>query len=230
MRQIPMSRSLAWFLDELWFTEAALAADPDAHDLAAVFETTIAEWDGVAQRERAARRGVVRAEAVVAVRNEQIDSETGRFSTLVLVESGNDRKGSFFTRFFPEAPSAFIARNLRDQCEQTRDRIVPEIQKQPETSMLHPFADRFLSLTKNALASLTARTRARGENASVASDVADWKEGVNRLRTVTYAELLKRAAEKRYGRDWAETFFRRDDGSSPAADDPAPPTPPAPPA
>jgi hypothetical protein len=78
---------------------------------------------------------------------------------------------------------------------QTRDRIVPEIRKQPDTSLLRPFAERLLEFAKSALTSLTVRTKARGENASVASDVTDWKEGINRLRTTTYAELLKRAAE-----------------------------------
>lgn len=226
MRQIAGSRSLGFYLEELWFTEAALAADPDTADLAEVFETAIHEWDDVAKRERNARRATVRAEAVVAVRNEQIDSETVRFSGVVLVEAGNDRKSSLFRRFFPEAPSVFVARGLRDQCEQTRDRIVPEIAKQPDTSMLRPFAERLAALAKAALAALTTRTKTRGEAATVASDIADWKEGINRLRTTTYAELLKRSAEKRYGRDWADTFFRRDDGSAGAADDPTPPSPP----
>ena len=58
----------------------------------------------------------------------------------------------------------------------------------------------------------------------MASDVADWKEGINRLRTTTYAELLKRGTEKRLGRDWAETFFRRDESTTSPSDD-APPAP-----
>lgn len=230
MRQIAITRALSYFLEELWYTEAALAADPDAADLAHAFDATINEWDDVSQRERLARRALVRADAVVAVRDEHIDTETGRFATLLKFEAGNDTKGTFYKRFFTEAPSTFVGRNLRDQCEQTRDRIVPEIRKQPETSLLRPFADRLADFAKSALAALTARTKARGENASVASDVADWKEGVNRLRTVTYAELLKRATEKKYGKDWVETFFRRDDSSAAVDDTPDEPVPPAPPA
>lgn len=230
MRQIAISRALSYFLEELWYTEAALAADPDAADLASAFDATITEWDEVSQRERLARRALVRADAVVAVRDEHIDTETKRFATLLKFEAGNDTKGTFYKRFFTEAPSTFVGRNLRDQCEQTRDRMVPEIRKQPETSLLRPFADRLLDFAKSALAALTVRTKARGENASVASDVADWKEGVNRLRTITYAELLKRAAEKKYSKDWVETFFRRDDGSATAGgDEPDEPVPPAPP-
>ena len=44
--------------------------------------------------------------------------------------------------------------------------------------------------------------------------------------TLWRSEDYYRSAEKRYGRDWADTFFRRDDGSAGAADDPTPPSPP----
>ena len=227
MKQIALSRALAYFLEELWYTEAALSADADAAALAAPFDDAIRDWEAIALRERTARRGMVRSDAVVAVSNGQIDTETGRFAGILLVEAGNDRKSTFFKRFFTEAPSAFVARNLRDQCEQTRDRIVPEVQKLPAESPLRPYADRLLALAKRALSALTQRTKARGDNATVASDVAEWKEGINRLRTATYAELLKIAVEKRYPRDWAETFFRRDEASS-SSEGEADPTPPDP--
>ncbi len=228
MKVIPTSRSMAVFLDELWFSDAALAADPDAADLAPTFDAAIADWEPVAQRERAARRNVVKSEAVVAVKNNRLDSTTKRFAAVVLVEANGDRKGAFYKRFFREAPSDFIERGLRDQCEQTRDRIVAEIKKLPEASLLRPFADVLLTLSQTALTALDARKKARGDNAVVASDVTDWKDGVNRLRAVTYAELLKRATEKNLGRDWVETFFRREDGASAAGDDEGEPTPPAP--
>jgi hypothetical protein len=80
MRQIAVSRALAYFLEEIWYTEAALAADPDVADLAPQFDAAIAEWDGVAQRERIARRAVVRADAVVAVRNEHLSTARPRAS------------------------------------------------------------------------------------------------------------------------------------------------------
>ncbi len=226
MKTLSTARSLAYFLDELWFTEAALHADPDAADLAPDFDAAIDRWESVAQRERAARRGIVRAEAVVSVRDAQLDGTTTRFAGVVLVEAANDRRSSFYRRFFSEAPSTFVTRNLRDQSEQTRDRIVPEILKLSENSLLRRFADPLAAQAKAALQALTSRTKARGENATVVSDVTDWKESVNRLRTTTYAELLKRSAERNLGREWPETFFRRDESSAAVDDEPAPaPTP-----
>jgi len=42
----------------------------------------------------------------------------------------------------------------------------------------------------------------------VANEVDEWKEGINDLRTNTYAELLKIATEKKYPKSWVESFFR----------------------
>ena len=83
MRQIPLSYGMLYFLDELEFSEAALAADEDAAGLAAPFAEAIGEWEGLFAQERATRRDVIRAEAVVAVRNERLDSLTKRFAAAV---------------------------------------------------------------------------------------------------------------------------------------------------
>jgi hypothetical protein len=66
---------------------------------------------------------------------------------------------------------------------------------------------------------LAERTTSTSSN-----DVEEWKEGVNALRLTTYAELLKIAAEKGYGRAWADSFFPADAG---APDEPAAPEVPA---
>lgn len=221
MRQIPLDSSLLVFLDELEFTEAAISADPLAADLAASFEEEIGAWAEVFQRQRRARRAVVRADALVAVLDGALDRVTTRFGGQALVEAGQDRKGSAFRRFFPTAPSEFIRGALRKQCERTRDVIVPEIGKLPEGSPLRPFAEPLLKGAKDAIAALAARAKAQGEAATVGSDVTEWKEGVNRLRTTAHAELVKIAAAQNLGRTWPEVFFRSAE-STRAESDPTP--------
>jgi hypothetical protein len=232
MRKLSPARSLLFYLEELEYTEAALSADPLTTELAAPFHARIEEWNGVFQRERLARRAVVRAEAVVAVRNNLLDTLTKRFAAVVLAEAGGERKSSFFKRFFAEAPSDFIAQPLRAQCERTRDKLIPEVEKQPDDSPLKSFAARLRAHVKDALDALTARSKSRGENASAADDVSDWKEGVQKLRAVTYAELLKVAVEKNLSRDWVETFFRSEGADAVSAEEetsaPAPTPAPAP--
>jgi hypothetical protein len=222
MRQIPISSSLLSFLDDLEYTEAALAADDDTHELAKPFRDEIKEWDGIFKAERESRRAVTRAEAVVAVRNAQLDAHTSQFGARVLAEGGNDRKGPFFRRFFPVAPSEFVRRPLRKQAEHTIHVMVVELGKLDKKHALRPFAASLEKLAKAALSALDARTQSKGDRGIAGHDVDEWKEGVNALRLSTYAELLKIAADVGRSRAWADAFFRSDSAVSAAATDDGP--------
>jgi hypothetical protein len=208
MRQIPLATSLSVYLDDLEYTEAALHAEPETAELAQPFHEAIAQWPDIFQRQRGAWRDIIRAEAVVAVRNGQIDHTTRRFGGGVLAEAGQDRKSTFFRRFFPMAPSEFIRQGLRAQCERTRNVILPELEKLDASNPLRTFAKPLAEGVKAALAALTTRSKAKGEAAIAAADVEEWKEGINQLRRSTYAELMKRAADQKYPREWPEMFFR----------------------
>jgi hypothetical protein len=216
MRQIPLSAALLTYLDDLEYTEAALAADPDAADLASAFEDEIGGWEKVFKKERAGRREVTRAEAVVAVRNAQLDSLTLRFAANVRANDGN---GSLLARFFSTAPSRFVRKGLRDQCDKTMHVMVAEIGKLEAKHPLHAFAKPLTSTAKAALESLDGRNQAKGARQSASNDVDEWKEGVNQLRLTTYAELLKIAAAKGYPKSWADTFFVSSSASA-AVDEP----------
>jgi len=229
MRQLSKNRSLVFFLGELDYSEAALLADPDAAHLAPAFTAGIGEWDGLFSGERAGRRQVTRAHAVVAVRNQQLDRTTGRFSAALEVEA-KGRATPVYQRFFAGAPGQFVRLALRQQCEQTRDKLLPELAKLT-SPMLRPFAELLDTGFKAALQALDDRSAATGKRASTRSDVNDWKDGVNRLRTVTYADLLKVATEKAYKRAWVEAFFRTEGEAQEDDENDAPPAPaPAPPA
>jgi hypothetical protein len=224
MRQLSKNYSLATFLDELEFTEAALSADEESADLAPQVASQIAEWPGVYAKEREARRAVTRADAVVAVRNGALDSTTSKFSGVALVEANQDRKSVFFRRFFPVPASEFVRKNLRVQAQQTLEVMVPEIAKLVDSSPLKPFGTRLEKLSRLAIEALDARSKAMGARGMASADVEEWKDGVNRLRSSLHAELLKRAAEKGYPKSWSETFFHADSERSaePKASDPEP--------
>lgn len=204
MRQIPISFGLLSFLDELDFTEAGLLADDDAAALAAPFSEAIGEWEGLFTQERAARREVIRAEAVVAVRNERLDSLTKRFGAAVRAFAPE-----LLAKFFGStAPGQFVRKGLRAQCEKTQTVLLPEAQKLGPGHDLTPFASPLDLLSKAALAALEGRTKAKGNKQVVGNQVDEWKEGINALRTTTYAELLKIATAKKLPKTWVESFFR----------------------
>lgn len=208
MRKLALAASLLTFLDELEYSEAGLAADPDASELAAAFSEEITAWGEQFAAERASRRDVTRAEAVVAVRDWQIDRLTQRFAGQVLVEASGDRKSATFRRFFPIPASEFIRIALRKQCERTRDVVVAELQKVDTKSLLWPYLAQFEAVVSATFEALDLRAHARGRRGTASHDTDEWKEGVNSLRLTTYGELLKIAAAKGYPRAWAETFFR----------------------
>ena len=203
MRQLSLSRSLLFFLEEIEYSEAALSADPDAASLAVPFRDALEEWTALFNQERLGRRGVIRTEAVVNVRNERIDAATIGFGAL----------------------GKFVRRNLRQQCEATKNTIVPEIAKLNADHPLKPFAPKLDTLAQNALTALDDRAQAMAHRQASANDVLEFKEGINALRTTTYAELLKMAVDHRLPKSWTESFFRKaDDAEDPPEPEPSTPT------
>ncbi len=209
MRKIVLSRSLIFFLEELEFSDAALAADPDAASFAIPFQDAIAEWETLFKKERLARRTVIRSEAVVAVRNERLDATTIQFGALARAVALD-----VLDRCFTIAPGKFVRRNLRKQCETTQTVIVPEVAKLAADHPLKSFGTRFFTLANTALTALDDRAHAMGSRQSSANDVLEWKEGIHALRLTTYAELLKISADKGLPKSWAESFFRQADNAA----------------
>ena len=96
---------------------------------------------------------------------------------------------------------------LRKQCETTLNVVIAELDKLDPKHALRAFTSPLSTLAKAALKALDVRNKAKAERTMSSNDVDEWKEGVNALRLTTYAELLKIAAEKGYGRAWADSFF-----------------------
>ncbi|MBK9258703.1 MAG: hypothetical protein IPM54_02580 [Polyangiaceae bacterium] len=209
MRKIALSRSLIYFLEEIEYSEAGLSADPDASSLAPAFQDALMDWETLFKKERLGRRNVVRAEALVAVRNERIDATTVQFGALARAAAPE-----LLDRCFNIAPGKFIRRNLRKQCETTKTVIVPEIAKLAPEHPCKSFGGQLDALADGAVTALDDRAKAMGNRHSSANDVLEWKEGVNALRTTTYAELLKIAVAKGLPKSWVESFFRQSDGDT----------------
>jgi hypothetical protein len=178
------------FLDELEYIEAALSADDETKDLAKPFHDELTEWDAVFKKERAGRRGVIRADAVVAVRNAQLDGTTLKFGANVLAETGGDRKSSVFRRFFSVAPSQFVRQPLRKQCETTLNVVITELDKLDPKHTLRAFASPLSSLAKAALKALDAR-------ATVRNDASQGGEALRRSEAAAKRHSSKRFARSR---------------------------------
>lgn len=205
MRKLPTRRRSLFFVEEIEFSEAALSADSDAAPLSSAFRDALEEWEPLFKKERLARRGEVRAQAVVAVRNQSLDTTTIRFAALARATAPD-----ILERCFKVTPAKFVRGNLRKQGEVTKSVIVPEIAKLSAEHPLKPFGAQFDALASAAVTALDNRATEAGKRQSVSNDVLEWKEGINALRTTTYAELLKISVEKGLPKTWVESFFRQE--------------------
>lgn len=208
MRRLSLSSSLLVFLEELEFTEVALSSRDETKELACAYRDELESWERLFKTYRGARHAIIHADAIVAVRDQELDEITTKFGRALLAEVNGDRKSPLFRRFFADAPSEFVRKPLRKQCEYTLTRIVPELNQLPDGSPLKAFAKPLAEAAQRAIDALDARAKVVAERASVSIDVEEWKEGVNRLRMSTYAALLQIGNEKGNAKAFAKSFFR----------------------
>jgi hypothetical protein len=208
MKLLPLSGSLETFSDDLIYLEAALAANALTIDYARLVQTKLESWDPISRTSRDANREITRTNAVLAVRNAQLDETTRQLGGAVLVDANQDRKSTLFRRFFPVAPSELIRWGFQEQLNQTKNVILPELAKLPASSKARAFLEPLTTLATAGAEALQRRLEVWGAKSSVRLDVEEWKRGANALRTTVYAELLKLGAANGYTRAWADSFFR----------------------
>ncbi len=164
MRKLPIHRRSLFFLEELEFSEAGLSADSDAAPLSSAFRDALDEWEPLFKKERLARRSEVRAQAVVVVRNQSLDTSTVRFGALARATAPG-----ILERCFKVAPGKFVRGNLRKQCETTQSVIVPEIAKLSADHALKPLGAQLDALAASAVTALDHRATEAGKRQSVSN-------------------------------------------------------------
>ena len=208
MKKHRTNRSLPHYHSELAYTAAALGADPNAVTLSPLCGQLIAEWFQVEKTIRDANLEVVRAKAVVRVKNQILDRTTRKFAGILLAEASHDRDSSLFRRFFRVAPHIQRNQPLSKQIGHTQHVLVREIEKLDENHVLKPYGGMLRGTASEADAALKNLESAKAACLAVSRDVETWKEKVNAARLSIYGDLLKLAAENQYPRKWADTFFR----------------------
>ncbi len=203
LRQIPTTYGTLHFIDELIFTEAALLADPDAQHLAPAITNAISQGELMFSKERGARRQVTCKEAEVSIHNKNLDVNTTRFSALA-----NAHDPELLEKLLHTPPGEFVRQPLRNQCEKTRDSVVPSLAKLPAEHPCSAYGPILSAGASKALEALDQRGQAKGARGMVGNESVEWKESANSLRTITFADLLKIEIEKKKGKGWARAFFR----------------------
>ena len=156
MRIVGISRAILYFADHNDFSEAALSANEDTVALAPPFREATAQADAMLAKERAVHREVIRAQALLSVKDVTLDCDTTTFGAAALIQANLDRASTDFRRYFPAAPSLLIRWPLRKQCEHTLNTMVPALAKVADTSPLKPFGPLLQKRAEQAVAALEA--------------------------------------------------------------------------
>jgi hypothetical protein len=219
--RIDIDDTLDHMEDEILYTRAALAADPDASDLLASTDDWLAQVDAARERDRAARVAVSEASASRRVANGRLDAACVGFGDALYLAAGKDRAAARWTRFFRGATSTasrFVRQPLRDEVAAVRAWL--GVTGDDVLDAHRAELERWATAAQQALERTDATATARGEARVAREELAD---ALTRQRDGLEAELVGRGQDRGLARDWPAVFFRTQRRSRGAPE--APPTP-----
>ncbi len=206
--------------NEILYTRAGLAADPDASDLVSITEDWVAIVERARAQDRAARTANHEAAALRSVANRRLDAQCRDFGRDLAAALKNDRKSPRWTRFFRTTVDAFIAQPLSAQAAA----VIGWLSIEDEVLARHAeWLGRWAHAAQAALTTTNASAQVRG-SASIARESA--AEDLTKSRDGLEVILTQRALERNLGRDYAPGFFiqERRKTSKRAPEEPLPTT------
>lgn len=211
---IRQDASLGSVRDDVVYTQARLAANPLTSALAADFDPALSSWDTTRNQEVALRTAVVKATAVVAVRDDVLNDLVDEISRAILVEVKGDRTAPLYVLYFgTKTPSEVKRPVLGDQLSKMRTWVgslsgstVPALQ-----DLGAKLADA-VAAADTAVEGLAAAEHAVREFRTTGPRKL-FIDSVNALRKDTYGKLSKiphDSPELYLSPSFAEAFFRHE--------------------
>lgn len=212
--------------EEIFFTRAALKADPDAADLLSSTEGWLELVDAARLKDRTAREAFAEASAARSVANGRLDDACRSFADELHLAVKKDHSAARYRRFFPSTVGAFVKQRLVTQVGAVRGWLTTAGDEVLDRH--HAALDRWSGLAQSALEVTQSSAQTRGIAIIAREALAD---DLTRERDGLEAALTARARERDLTRDWPSRFFRIESRSSVAAEptQPTNPPPPSPP-
>ena len=209
------NQSLEVIHDEVFFTQAATAADPDAAKFSPSFELLLSkQWQPVMDKERALRRAILSAQAQRAGVDRRLDGWTDRFHNALLIATNNRRDVADYTRYFDGTPPSVLKRPVLGTQLQTQTGWVASI-KGSSVPQLATMGTELETLVAEGHKAEQALREARSKMKDFRA-IGERKalfDQVNSLRQATFgslATLVHEQPKKRLASDWPASFFRHD--------------------
>jgi hypothetical protein len=219
IRKLTTRFTFAALRQEVWFTRAALKADPDAADFVPLTDGWLGLIDGVEGTWTRSFVGRLEADAARVVANARLDGACVAFGDRLYLDVGKDRASARWRRFFKAAVSTFVRGSLTEQIATVKSWLTVD---DPLVAEARPELTRWADAASTALDQTRNTAQLRGEAAVAKEQLVD---DLTRARDGLHAALVARAHEKKLARTWPSVFFLVE---SPREDDAAPPETPEP--
>ncbi len=200
-RQITATTSFWDLKMEIFFTRAALQADPDAHDLLGRTDGWLLRVEAAEKQmlENLAERMLVDAERVVA--NNRLDYLCLKFSTNLEAAVLKDRTSVRWKRYLDEQPTRFVRQPLQDQVSDVNGWLATQ------DPVLEPLREGLTLWSAAAQKALNKEPMTRQKTADLHQLREDHAALFTRERDALERELAIRADARELGRDWSGGFF-----------------------
>ncbi len=209
------NQSLEVIHDEVFFTQAATAADPDAAKFSPSFELLLSkQWQPVMDKERALRRAILSAQAQRAGVDRRLDGWTDRFHNALLIATNNRRDVADYTRYFDGTPPSVLKRPVLGTQLQTQTGWVASIKGSsvPQLATMGTELETLVAEGHKAEQALR-EARSKMKDFRTIGESKALLDQVNSLRQATFgslATLVHEQPKKRLASDWPASFFRHD--------------------
>ena len=194
--------------EEVLFTQAVLAADPDSKDLSIDAEDWLDAVDEMREKERQLRREVAHVEAARMIADNRLNEACNRFGAELTFDTRNDRESPRFRQFFSIPASRLAKMSLSKRVVTVRAWLGSEdvvLSKHREA------LETWVNQADQAVVETQRQSLKRKEMQIAREKLA---MDLTRKRDSLAESLAERAREKDLDREWSKAFFRTGRSSS----------------
>lgn len=190
--------------DEIFFTRAAVKADPDSKDLLPHTDDWLGTVDATRAKDRAYRMGNADATAARVIANDRLDRACVAFLDELFLAVKKDRKAPRWLQFLTVTVSSFVRQRFDKQVARARAWLSAD----PPDPVLDAHRTPLTTWTdasEKAIAQTNGLAMVRGAAQIAREQMAD---DLTRDRDELWELLAQRARERGLPREWPNLFFK----------------------